>query len=323
MKRLRWVVWAALGLLLVGWLLTGLTEIRRGERAVVRRFGRVLDVQPRPGLWVGLPWGIDRIDKVVVEQVRRVTVGYRREEDTAGDAPPGQLLTGDHNLVNVQVVLNYAVDPDAVIDYVMQGSRAEDLIARTAESVLADWVAGRTVDDVLLHGKKTLPQDLMEHTQPRLDAYHLGVRLRGVDVSHLSPPQDVKDAFDQVAQAEAKRKTRVLQARQAAEQQEARTTADVRKIEEETRAYAANRSRLARAEATYFEARLQAFRDNPLVREAGRWTHLVKMVTRLAESGQLTPLDPNLAPALPGTTMPGMGKEKKEGKTGQAARPGS
>src|SRR5438094_7592912 len=125
--RRKWIVRGLLTLLLVAWLLSGVTEVRPGERAVVRRFGRVLDVQPRAGLWVGFPWGIDRVDRVSVEQVRRVTVGYRPETESGReDTPPGQLLTGDHNLVNVQVVVNYAVDPDAVVDYVAQRDRAEE-----------------------------------------------------------------------------------------------------------------------------------------------------------------------------------------------------
>src|SRR2546423_14517999 len=102
MKRLlRWL----LVLLLVGWLLTGVKEVRPGERAVVRRSGRVLDVQPRAGLWIGLPWGIDRVDRIPVEQIRRVDIGYRPGESGADETPAGQLLTGDRNLINVSLVL--------------------------------------------------------------------------------------------------------------------------------------------------------------------------------------------------------------------------
>src|SRR5438876_7300297 len=97
-------------LLLVGYLLTGVTQVRPAERAVVRRFGRVLDEKPEPGLWVGLPWGMDRVDRVPVDMVRRVVVGYQPDEDEGSlTTPAGQMLTGDHNLVNVQVVLNYTV----------------------------------------------------------------------------------------------------------------------------------------------------------------------------------------------------------------------
>src|SRR5262245_12110582 len=100
MRRLK----VGLLLLLALYLLTGVVQVRRGERAVVRRFGRVLPYQPDAGLWVGLPWGIDRVDRVDVDNVRSVTVGYNEEESGEREAPPGQLLTGDHNLVNVQVV---------------------------------------------------------------------------------------------------------------------------------------------------------------------------------------------------------------------------
>src|SRR5207237_5846009 len=112
--RRQWIVRGLLALLLVAWLLTGVTEVRPGERAVVRRFGRALDVQPRAGLWIGFPWGIDRVDRVPIEKVRRVAVSYSPLEGI-DDTPPGQLLTGDRNLVNVRVVVNWAIDPEALL----------------------------------------------------------------------------------------------------------------------------------------------------------------------------------------------------------------
>src|SRR6267378_4750743 len=131
-------------LLLVGYLLTGVTQVRPGERAVVRRFGRVLEQKPEPGLWIGLPWGMDRVDRVPVDMVRPVAFGYDAAQDDGSLAtPPGQLLTGDHNLVNVQVVLNYAVRSGEVEDYIVQSDRADELVARAAETALAEWVAGR------------------------------------------------------------------------------------------------------------------------------------------------------------------------------------
>ena len=106
MRRLLWVVPVVLLLL---YLLTGVVQVRPGERAVVRRFGRVLHAKPEPGLWVGLPWGMDRVDRVEVDKVRQVSVGY--SEDETG-LPSGQFLTGDHNLVNVRVLLEYTVRAD-------------------------------------------------------------------------------------------------------------------------------------------------------------------------------------------------------------------
>src|SRR6516164_2446412 len=110
----------ALLLLLVGYLLTGLRPVRPGERAVVRRFGRVLEEKPGPGLWIGLPWGMDCVDRVAVDLLRPVDVGYVPNADDGQSTPPGQMLTGDHNLVNLRVVIQYRVRPDGVEDFVAQ-----------------------------------------------------------------------------------------------------------------------------------------------------------------------------------------------------------
>src|SRR3954470_15083372 len=102
MKRLRYLPILAIAI----YLLTGVAQIRPEERAVVRRFGKVV-AHPGPGLWIGLPYGIDRLDRVPTATVRRVPVGYRPE--ASEDNPAGQFLTGDQNLVNVQVAIDYAV----------------------------------------------------------------------------------------------------------------------------------------------------------------------------------------------------------------------
>src|SRR4051812_45375667 len=117
MLRLRYIV----VVVLAAYLLTGLAQVGPDERAVVRRFGKVV-AHPGPGLWVGLPYGMDRVDRVPVRVVRQVQVGYDPALDSdARGTPAGQFLTGDQNLVNVRLVLDYAIDEtDADLDdYVM------------------------------------------------------------------------------------------------------------------------------------------------------------------------------------------------------------
>src|SRR5829696_204522 len=103
MPRLRYF----LLLLLAAYLATGIYQVGPDERAVVRRFGQVV-ARPGPGLGFGLPWGIDRVDRVPVRAVRQLRAGYSPEAAVENTTPPGQLLTGDQNLVNVQLVIDYA-----------------------------------------------------------------------------------------------------------------------------------------------------------------------------------------------------------------------
>src|SRR5206468_4467660 len=105
---------------LVVTLLTAVTFVGPGEVAVVRRFGRILDDRPGPGLFLGLPWGMDQVDRVPVGRVKRVVVGLENKDDEEqSDTPAGQLLTGDHNLVNVQAEINYTVFEAQVDTYVL------------------------------------------------------------------------------------------------------------------------------------------------------------------------------------------------------------
>ena len=142
----KWLL--LLGLLLVGYVLTGVVQVSPGERAVVCRFGRVLPTQAEPGLWIGLPFGIDRVDRVPIDRVRNVVVGYQ-DEEAGQTVPAGQMLTGDHNLVNLQATFYYKVKADEVVAYAIQAERVEEVLAQVAEAVMGEWVAGRTVDNIL------------------------------------------------------------------------------------------------------------------------------------------------------------------------------
>jgi membrane protease subunit HflK len=309
----------------VGSLVTGMTQVRPDERVVVRRFGKVV-ATPGPGLWVGLPWGFDRIDRVSVDQVRRVVVGYQPDQDDGSQAaPPGQLITGDHNLVNIQVVVHYAVDENQVVSFFEQADRADGLIARAAETVLTEWVAGRTIDDVLLQGKVVLSgpprtdEDghgvVATRTAKRLEPYQLGIRLLNAEVAYLYPPQEVKHAFDEVTKAQTSIRTEEQKALQYADN--AQRVAATRKfeIEKETQAYVEERLRLARAEADRFERRLEQYvrlrRDNPQFLASIWYDEIRDLVKKLKANDAIDMLDNHLgADGLDVTVFPNLPKNK-------------
>jgi membrane protease subunit HflK len=298
-------------------LLTGLTQVRPGEIAVVRRFGRVLDYKPGPGLYIGLPWGMEQVDRVEVDRVRRVSAGYSGREAPESDATPlGQLLTGRHNLVNVGIVIDYKVDPNHVVDFVVQGDRVEPLIERAAETALAEWVAGREVDLVLLRGKQELPRWLVEQTQERIQRYRLGVEITDAGVTHLSPPAEVKSAFDDVTRAETatgQRKNKALQ-KKGERWQEA--LGERFRTERQTDAYVQGQRVLAEAEAANFVRRLEQYRrlgkGNPSYLNALWWDEMSRLYARLRQNGRIDLLDNYLgADGLDITQVPLLPRNKK------------
>jgi membrane protease subunit HflK len=275
MRRLLWILPAA-GLLL--YLLTGAVQVRPGERAVVRRFGRVLPETPEPGLWVGLPWGMDRVDRVEVDRVRQVGVGYG--EDESG-TPSGQFLTGDHNLVNVRVLLYYKVNPDEAAAYVVEGGpRVEGLLERLLEKAAGEWVAGRPVDDVLLVGKSQLGEEIKPLLRERAEPYRLGVDLLDVRVEQITPPSEVKDAFDNVSRAQTKMVTDRHLAEQDSQTRQRLAQADRYRIDQSAQTYAHGARLMAQKDAERFRARLAKYEA------AGKTLEYLQMVWQ-EERGQV------------------------------------
>ncbi|MFL5339547.1 MAG: SPFH domain-containing protein [Gemmataceae bacterium] len=277
------------------YLLTGVAQVRPGERAVVRRFGRVV-AQPAPGLWVGLPWGMDRVDRVPVNFVRRAHIGYDPEADDNSFMPAGQYLTGDQNLVNVQAAIDYSVgDGDAVVQYVIQQDRVESAIARAAEALLAEWIARHSVDEVLLTGKVALRTWLVPRLQERLGHYALGLQVQSMSVTYLSAPDEVKPEFDRVMIAQAKINTLENDARQEAFRLNRKAQGDENDLKQQADAYAEGRKRLAQAEANAFLVRWEQYqrlkKDNPDMLTAIWWAEMGKTLANLKANGQVDILD--------------------------------
>jgi membrane protease subunit HflK len=304
MPRTRYLLLLALA----AYLLTGLAQVRPEERAVVRRFGKVV-ARPGPGLWVGLPWGIDTVDRVPVRTLRQVTVGY--DPATASDAgetrgtPSGQLLTGDQNLVNVQLVLAYAIgETDADLDdFVMHQDQADAVLARETEAAAAEWAAGRPVDEVLLTGNAALPAWLMDRLADRLRPCRLGVRVQRVSVALLAPPDEVRTAFEMVNQAQNAIRTRENQARQEAGQRLRQAESLRYRLEQEAEEYRDTQLQQARADTAEFLADLAAYQElrKTVSREEALafvwWKEVAKARELLrARGSRVEPLDAYLGP---------------------------
>jgi modulator of FtsH protease HflK len=292
MRRLLWIVPAVLVLL---YLLTGVVQVRPGERAVVRRFGRVLSDKPEPGLWVGLPLGMDRVDRVEVDKVRQVSVGY--SEDETG-LPSGQFLSGDHNLVNVRVLLYYKVRADEAADFVVEGTpRVEAILERLLETAAGEWVAGRGVDDVLLIGKTQMRGELIEWLRTQAEPYRLGVELLDARVEQIAPPDEVKDSFDSVSRAQTQMATAKHRAEQESETRKSLARSARYQIDQSAQAYAHGAKLLAQKDAARFRARLkqyEAAKKSPDYLRQVWQEERGRVLQKLKEGGQIDLLDHRL-----------------------------
>ena len=296
MRRLRYI----LPLFVALYLLTGVSQVEPDERAVVRRFGQVID-RPGPGLRIGLPWGVDQVDKFKVRTVQ-LSVGYNPDEvaDSPG-VPTGQLVTGDQNLVNLRMVVAYAIDTrdGGLDDYAAHRDRVDAVLSREAEAVANEWAATRTVDDVL-SGRAAVAQQVADRLPPRIAPHRLGIVIQRVSVDHLAAPDEVKDSFDAVNQAQTGISTRVNQAEQDAQRRVSEANSLSQRLDSEAKAYANERETLARADADAFTKRLTSYRtlrqSNPDILAAIWREEVGKILAGVKERGRIEVLDDALGP---------------------------
>jgi membrane protease subunit HflK len=276
-------------LAVLAYLATGIAPIGPDERGIVRRFGQIV-ARPGPGLWVGLPWGMDRVDRIRVKTVRQFPVGE-------GDA---YSLTGDQNLVRAGLVIEYVVDerPAGLDDFLIHQDRVDAVLLREVEAATSEWASARAVDDVLLGGRVTLAAYLGRCMPERIQPHRLGIVVQRVSIDSMSPPDDVREAFEQVNQAQSAMATRENQARQDADRR-LREAESVRfRFETQAEAYRRQSESLARADAGAFIQRLaqyQAVRaTNPDILSAIWWDETGRILLGMKGRGRIDLLDSHI-----------------------------
>lgn len=291
MLSLRFLLLAAVVL----WLGSGITIIRPGERAVVQRFGAIV-AHPYPGLWLGLPWGIDRVERFSVQVVRQIAVGY----DPARDEPfLGQFLTADQNLVQLQLAVHYVIgESDRELDaYLAQRTQVEGVLERLCEAAVAEWVSTHNVDEVLLTGNAALPIWTHQRLQQHLPAYQLGIHIQQIHVVWLTPPEEVRPAFAAVTQAQTAIGMQLLKAQQQAEQRQRQARALAYRLDQQAEAFRQSLLQQTGAEIEQFQTLQQALGRSPDQLVLFWWQEMQRCLTDLKiRGGRVEPIDAQAHP---------------------------
>ena len=246
-RRLPWIA-------LPAWLLSGVFFVSTDQQAVVTRFGAVATPRVLPGLHYAWPWPVDRVTKLKVNQLQRLVIGGEAEDLVLGSTRPlaSQFLTGDQNIIQMRVVVQYAVSVPA--DYLF---RAVD-VARTAgaavEAELARRIARSEVDAVLTTEKIAIQDAVLAGAQKRLDDYRAGVRLSTVNIETVAAPPEAADAFRDVASARADTARIVSEAQSYTNDLLPRARGEARQMIESAQAYRASRVNQAAGDAARFSA---------------------------------------------------------------------
>lgn len=258
-RLIRWFALAVVGL----WLLSGVYMVGPGERGVVLTFGR-LTGQSEAGLHYRFPAPFQSHYIVDIARVRTAEIGYRTEAGTARAVlEEAQMLTGDENLVEVQLFVQYLVnDPVAFLFHVRN---AEEVLVTTAEIALRSSVGQNTIDFTMTEGRVEAQNQVKAHLQELLDNYKTGLLVTEARLLAVDPPADVRDAFHDVVRAFEDRERLVQEAEGYAEQVVPSARGQAAQTVLEAEAYREQRLIRAEGDAARFLALLEEYQKSPEV----------------------------------------------------------
>lgn len=166
---------------------------REYERGVVFRLGRLIDLKG-PGLFLILPFGIDRLTKI---DLRVITL----------EVPPQEVITVDNVTVKVNAVIFYqVVDARAAVTRVFNYGVAT---SQKAQTTLRAVLGQHSLDD-LLAKRESINQDLQQIIDQQTEPW--GIKVSAVEVKDVELPQSMQRAIARQAEAEREKRAKVIAA---------------------------------------------------------------------------------------------------------------
>jgi regulator of protease activity HflC (stomatin/prohibitin superfamily) len=182
---------------------------REYERGVVFRLGRLINLKG-PGLFLILPFGVDRLIKIDLRVITLVV-------------PPQEVITNDNVTVKVSAVIFFqVVDARSAVTRVFNFREATFQIAQTT---LRAVLGQHSLDD-LLAKRESINQDLQQIIDQQTEPW--GIKVSAVEVKDVELPQTMQRAIARQAEAEREKRAKIIAAQ--GEFQAAQTLANAAQV---------------------------------------------------------------------------------------------
>ncbi len=248
--------------LVVGLLFSSYTIIGARQAGVVLRFGEYSRTLP-PGFHLKLPQPIESVTKVEATRIRSVT-------DKVA------MLTKDENIITIDFTVQYQVDDSR--KYLFSLNDPDGTIGAAAEAAVRSVIGSSDMDQILSAAGASLVAQAQEALQKTLDTYDSGLRVTEVSFQNVAPPNEVKDAFDDVNNAREDKQSIENAALAYASKVVPVARGDAARIAAEAAGYKAERVARATGDAAGFELLLKQYKAAPEVTRKRLWLETMEQV---------------------------------------------
>ncbi|MDP8257315.1 MAG: FtsH protease activity modulator HflK [Candidatus Alcyoniella australis] len=274
-------------LVLVLWVLSGLTMVGPDQVGLRLRWGGLQGQPLQPGLHWLAPAPIERVITVEPQRVRQLEVGFRSlpqgpvstvrlrsnyEWDSLHTAGVYQkkidealVLTGDENMLDVNLVVQYSLsDPAAAL---LGVADIERMVTAAVESALHGEVAGLNFEQALIWERRDVEQAVAARAQCRLTAMGTGLSILAVYLQDVHPPVQVVEDFREVYSALEDKEKAINDAQGYNNEKIARARGDAVRILFDSEGYRASTTMRAGGEASRFTQLAAAIRGQRRLHE--------------------------------------------------------
>ena len=279
-------------------------EVDTEETGVVLRFGEFSGFS-EPGLHFKLPFGIDQVYLVQTGRVLKEEFGYRTVQpgvrttySRGGLEEESLTLTGDLNVSDVEWIVQFQVaDP---FKFIFNIKDPVGTIRDISEAMVRKSIGNANVTQVLTTERAQLAGEIEVGLQETLNQYDIGVRIVTVKFQDVTPPDPVKDAFNEVNEAEQQKESLIFQAREQFNREVPRARGQAKQALQEAEGYAVERINKARGETNRFLALLTEYRKAPEVTRRRIYLETMEVILpRLEETYIMDDQSGGLLPLLP------------------------
>ncbi len=235
--------------------LTSFFQVETEEVGVITRFGKY-NRTLEPGLHVKIPFA-ERVYKVPVESqqkqefgFRTTSAGVRSEYSKSAYVDESLMLTGDLNLADVEWVVQYRIEDP--YQFLFKVRNPEVTLRDVSEAAMRQVVGDRTVNEVITIGRAEIASRVQEIIQELCNEYNLGMRIEQVVLQDVNPPNEVKDAFNAVNEAEQEKETLINQAKSEYNKVIPKARGQAEETLRKAEGYATERVNIAKGEAARF-----------------------------------------------------------------------
>ena len=254
---------AVLLIAIVGWGLTGFYRVLPNQEGVVLRCGE-LNRTTGPGLHYHLPSPVESVLTPDVTRENRIEIGHRltgqrnARSGTKQDVPEESLMiTGDENIVDIDFIVFWRINDASAFLFNLQNP--EETVKMAAESVMRAIVGQTPIQQALTDGREAIEDQTRNELQGLVDEYKAGIDIRQVQLLDVDPPNQVIDAFNEVARAIQDKETVQNQAEAYRNDVVPRARGEAAQMMKEAEAYRAEVVNRATGDANRFNSVYQAY----------------------------------------------------------------